>query len=591
MGNKLVYTLGLCAILGVCYLIADLTLKNFLSEERLRVMLVEPIQDQLGRQVEIGSLKASVFSGIEIKDLVVKEKSPSQDFITIGTFRLNYELLPLFEKRLVITEILIDEPTVRIAKDAQGDFNFADLTLAPKQIVKEIPPPELQKEKPLPVTLVFDQIKVSNLNLSFTDQTGRLPAITSTSGDLTSSVTLGKTLGEARYNGSLELIVNSEYQAHRLVLLVKSKFDNQLINFTGELNAELDKLIFTGQLTNLQTTPDLTLDLQGSKFNLDNLLATRPGDSKTSAKPTPSPVSANIPALTSPKFHAHGKISISEVQRGKIALQNLSLTYKATDTALAISELTAGVFGGSISGKSDLDLSHSAPAFRGQLKADKLQMAAAMEALDKPKGYLTGELSANFSGQGRGASWPEIRASLEGQGRFTIIKGGMASSPLSQALATLLDLPELDNLRIEKLSGTLKIAEGRAGLDAGLSSRALNIQTKGSLGLDGSLDLPLTLKLSQENSQRLQEKSAFSRYLADPSGRTTLNLKLTGTIEQPNLSLNGEGVGKQIKTALGKKAGEELGRALSKEMGGLDSQNQAAVGETTDRLLKQLLGN
>lgn len=592
MGNKLLYTVGLGAFLAACYLAADLTLKNLLSEERLRVMLIEPVQDQLGRQMEIGSIKASVFSGIEIKDIIVKEKNPAQAFLTIGTFRLNYELLPLLEKRLVIKEVLIDKPTVRIAKDSQGVFNFADLTLAPKQVVKEIPPPELQKAKPLPITLVFDQIKVSNLNLTFSDQSGKLPTITSTTGDLSSSVTLGKTLAEARYRGSLELIVNSEYQAHRLVLLVKGDFDNQRISFTGELNAELDKLFFTGQLANLQASPDLTLDLQSAKLDLDNLLTAQAADKKTSVRSAPTPLASPTSAAPAHgKFRAQGKITVTELRREKLALRNLSLTYTFTDNVLAIPALTAGVFGGTISGKADLDLSHAAPAFRGQLKADKLQLAAAMESLDKPQGYLTGDLSADFTGRGSGGGWPEIRDSLEGQGKFAISKGGMASSPISQALASLLALPELDNLKFDKLSGSLKIAGGQAALDANLSSRAFSMQTKGSIGLNGSLELPLSLKLSPENSQRLQERAAFARYLADPAGRTTLNLKLKGTVDHPDLSLSGEGAGNQIKTALGQRASEELDRALSKNSGGLAGQNQKAAGEISGQLLKQLLGN
>ncbi|HSH14311.1 MAG TPA: hypothetical protein VLA15_11190 [Desulfurivibrionaceae bacterium] len=53
------------------------------------------------------------------------------------------------------------------------------------------------------------------------------------------------------------------------------------------------------------------------------------------------------------------------------------------------------------------------------------------------------------------------------------------------------------------------------------------------------------------------------------------------------LSLNSEVGGSHVKSVLQKKAGEELSRALSKKLGGLDSQEQKAAGETADQLLKK----
>lgn len=587
MSNKVIYTLGLALLLGLCYLIADLALKNFLSEERLRVMLVEPVQEQLGRQVEIGAIKVSLFSGIDLTDIVVKEKNPAREFVSIGTFRIKYELMPLFEKRLVISELLIDKPTVNIAKDPEGNFNFADLSLKPKKIVKEVPPPEQQKAEPLPITLVFNQIRVNDLNLTFTDQAGKLPTIVSTDGDLSFAVTLGKTLAETSYQGTLELVVNGQYQAQRPVLLLKGDFNNRLITFKGELNAELDKLLFSGQLADFQTTPELTLNLQGTNFNLANLLGGQPGAGKSAPQPAPPAAPPADAAQAGPKFRAHGKIEINELRHDKLAIRNLNLNYNFAASVLEISDLRAGLFEGLLSGKANLNLTRPTPAFRGQIKAEKLQMTAAMVALGKPAGYLAGELSGDFSGQSAGLAWPEIRSNIEGRARITVLKGGLDGSPLSKALAGVLAIPELENLKFDKLAATAKIAAGQAALDASLSARALTLDAKGNVGLDGSLDLPLTVKLSLENSQRLQEKAAFTRYLADPSGRTTLGLKLKGTVDQPNFILNGEGAGSQLKNALGKKAGEELNRALAKKLGGPDNQYQ----ETTGQLLNKLLGN
>ena len=591
MRKKQTIIVGLIAFVGAVYFIANITLSNFLSQERLRLMLIEPVQDQLGRQVEIGAIKVSLFSGIDIQDIVVKEKNPAQDFVTIDTFRLKYELLPLFEKRLVIKEVLVDRPTINVIRDAQGAFNFADLSLKPKKIQKDIPPPELQTVEPLPLTLIFDLVRVNDLNLTFKDQSGALPAITSTDGDLSLSVTLGNTLPEAKYQGTLDLIVNTEFRGRKPVLILKSEVSEQMIAFKGELSVEFDRLLFNGQFANLKTAPELTFDLEGPSLDVGRLAGFAQADQRTAPRSVPATQTSAKPQPAGSDFRAHGKIEIGEVRRDKLTLQNLKLDYNWAGQTLQINNLTAGLFGGSISGKVGLELGQAVPAFKGQLKADKLQMGNAMEALGKPAGTLTGTMSGNVFGRGRGSSWPVIRDNLEGQARITVTKGAVAGSPLSRALAALLGLPELENLKFDKLAAIMTVTSGLASLDAGLSAQPLSVQTKGNVGMDGSLDLPLVIQLSQENSRRLQEKASFARYLADDSGRTTLHLKLKGTVDHPDLSLSNEGTGSQIKNALGKKASEELSRSLSKKLGGLDEQNQQAVGESADQLLRKLLGN
>ena len=177
MKKRLTLPLFLVAALGLAYLLATLTLNSLLSEERLRLMLIEPAEAQLGRKIDVGSIDVSLLSGINIGNLKIHGKNPSEDFLSIAAFRLDYKLLPLLHKQLVITELLVDQPSLSLSRDASGAFNFADLSLETKKVEREIPPPEEQTVEPLPLSLIFDKITVSKANLTFTDQTGELPAI------------------------------------------------------------------------------------------------------------------------------------------------------------------------------------------------------------------------------------------------------------------------------------------------------------------------------------------------------------------------------------------------------------------------------
>jgi|GEM_PF-5597234 len=594
MKKKLTLPLLLIAILGLGFLIANLALNYFLSEERLRVMLIEPAEAQLGRKVDIDSINVSLFSGITIDKIAIHGKEPGEKFLSIDAFRLTYQLIPLLQKRLVITEILIDQPTINLTRNAMGVFNFADLSLESKNIEPENLPPEEQAIEPLPLTLVFDKITVNNANLTFTDQTGELPEIISSKGDLNLSLALADKPAESTYQGTLNLIVNASYTGYKPVLIMNCDFNQEQTSFKGDLNVEFQRLFFNGRLTNLLTDPDLTLNIQSPSLDLAKLVILNPDSKKdmpapVGAEPTPA---ANPSAEDTSRFSAHGQIAIASLQDGKLSLQKLNLSYTFKDRQLALNNINFEIFGGKVTSQLQADVSQPEPDFQGEIKAGKLQMDEAMASLDKPAGYLSGDLAAELVFQGSGRSWPVVRNTLEGDGKFSLVKGGLANSPYSQALATILDIPELNDLTFDELAGSLKISKGKIVLLCNMSSQALDLQSKGSVGLDGALDLPLIIQLSRQNSQHLLEKSKFAGYLADESGRTTLNLKLSGTAGQPRLALDSSGTGQQVKKVLGRKAGEELGRVITKQLGGPGNEQQKGAAEDlSNRLLKQMLDN
>jgi len=623
MKKKLTLPLILIAALGLGYLIATLVLNHYLSEERLRVMLIDPAEAQLGRKVDIGSIDVSLFSGIDIEDIAIHGKNPGEDFISIAAFHLTYKLLPLLQKRLVITQISIDQPTFNLSRDANGAFNIADLSLKPKKVERENLPPEEQDVEPLPLTLVFDKITIDDANLTFTDQTGKLPEIISGKGDLNLSLALADKLAESRYQGILKLIVNASYKGHKPVLIMNCDFNEKQASFKGDLNVDFEKMFFNGKLLNPLSAPDLTLNLQSPSLDLAKLANLNNDTEKTAPTPADnvaippaaeaepdthaapmnvipeSPAAIDtMPASPPPfstdtgNFSAHGQITVARLQQGKLALQELNLTYTFKDRQLALDNVSFGIFGGKVTSQLKIDVSRPAPDFQGEIKASKLRMAEAMANLDKPAEYLSGELSAELVFQGYGRSWPVIRNSLDGDGNFSLVKGGLADSPYSRALATILDIPELNALTFDELAGTVSISEGNIALVCTMSSPALDLQAKGSAGMDETLNLPLTIRLSQENSQRLLEKSKYAGYLADESGRTTLNLRLTGTIGQPQLALDSNTTGRQVQKVLEKKASEELSRAIAKQLGGSeDAQKKDAAEDLSNRFLNQMLNN
>ena len=128
--GKLVKGIGIAFLLLVG-LIAGLAVfvNYYLTDEKVKELVIPQAEAALGRDVSIGDISIGLFSGITIKDFLIKETDGSTDFVNTRAFVLSYDLLPLLQKKLVISEIRLDEPTVRVSRDKKGQFNYASLAI------------------------------------------------------------------------------------------------------------------------------------------------------------------------------------------------------------------------------------------------------------------------------------------------------------------------------------------------------------------------------------------------------------------------------------------------------------------------------
>src|SRR5271167_1090922 len=92
-----------------------------------RPKLESELTNALGRQVRVGNLSLSIFSGtvsaddISIADDPAFSKNP---FLTAKSLKAGVEVLPLvFSKTLHITGITLDEPQITMLKAGNGKWN------------------------------------------------------------------------------------------------------------------------------------------------------------------------------------------------------------------------------------------------------------------------------------------------------------------------------------------------------------------------------------------------------------------------------------------------------------------------------------
>ena len=159
---------GIVAVVVVLFAALIILANVLITPERVRGVLMPLAEEKLGRKVDLGQIEVSLFSGIQVGGLTVYEKDGQEIFVSTDMLRLKYQLLPLLAMKVVIDEVRLENPKIRVVRLAGGSFNFSDLTGDSKK--------ESQKPEPKPageggskISLLVSNVSVTGGELTFLD--------------------------------------------------------------------------------------------------------------------------------------------------------------------------------------------------------------------------------------------------------------------------------------------------------------------------------------------------------------------------------------------------------------------------------------
>jgi AsmA protein len=568
--GKTVKILGIIFIV-VLVIIAGLSLfvHLYLTDERLRTLLLPPLEEALGRQVAITGMDVSLLHGITIRDLLVKEADGKTDFLRTKAFVLHYDLLPLLQKKLLISEIMIEEPFVRIVRTKNGTFNFDTLALMQKSEAPQTRKEQGGAEAVLPLALTINRIRLQQADVVFYDELGELPDAQAWA-DMDVAVSMAPDMAALRYSGDLTMKVAMDYGQLKPYLNGKAVFDQDRIDLTMDADVNKETVKMKASINQYRTSPDIGLDLTGDTVNVDHLLALAAAvpqhESKTTTPAPAAPATAPAAALP-PDLHAAGQIRIAKALYKEVTISNVALRYELARGILRIQDLSAQSMGGRASSNLTVDLNKPDLSYTGDIGVQNMQAAEFSSAFAQKAGnIISGSLQSSLDFSGSGTQWSTIRRTLTGSGSFSLTDGRISNTPIADAVAGLLNLPELRDITFRKISGDFQIVKGgKVELDSSLDGEVIKAETKGTIGLDGALDLPVTLHLSPALSKKVAQTASLARYLADERGETVLHLKLVGTATKPRPTLDVAGVQQQVEKAIKDKAMETIEKSLSGE--------------------------
>ncbi len=260
-------------------------------------------------------------------------------------------------------------------------------------------------------------------------------------------------------------------------------------------------------------------------------------------------------------LQATGSIKITETVWKGLVIKDFLAQYELKNNIFNLTRMDGQVAGGSFSNSARVDLGKKGLAYSAILGLKTIQADPLLTALLPPAaGRLIGAMDMSLVLDGRGTQWQSLSRTLNGNGDMLVADGRLISPELVKGLSSFLQLPELNDIKFDNFTGQFKVTDGKVTVDSQMRSDMLKLTPKGTIGLDGSLNLELDTRLSPALTKKMDNKGGVMNYLVDSDGWTRLPLLLKGTFNAPSFGLDPKGVQEQASKAIG----NELERQIDK---------------------------
>ena len=170
---------------------------------------------------------------------------------------------------------------------------------------------------------------------------------------------------------------------------------------------------------------------------------------------------------------------------------------------------------------------------------------------------FTAEGSLDGSLQFTGEEASTLQKTLKGRAVTKLGKCAVKQSQIFDAIALLTGIPALKNPTFDEGLFNFDVKEEKVYLDGSISSTLFKLIPKGQVGFDKRLDMTSELKISPTLTGSLGRGLASVKFIQDEQGWKVIPLKIKGTTEKPNVSLDEQALSRQLGPAL-KRGLEEI---------------------------------
>lgn len=260
------------------------------------------------------------------------------------------------------------------------------------------------------------------------------------------------------------------------------------------------------------------------------------------ATPTPASPGGLLEGVS-----GQGTLAVKAVRFQSFDLEDVQAHVGLQRGVLGLKEMKARFYGGGLRGAAQVSLASAIPEYTLGVGLDTVDVAPLLIAYDPGlKGLLQGKLTGTLDLTAMGSEMEAILSTTRGAGSIELVNGVLTSFSVLKQLATLLEFVGgkgigRDQTPFESLRATLRVVDRKARTeDLLLRSTDLELEGKGWVGLDATLDLDATARFSEDATRGMVEKHSGLGRLAE-EGRLMVPFNLSGNLAGPKFRLNTRG--------------------------------------------------
>ncbi len=256
-------------------------------------------------------------------------------------------------------------------------------------------------------------------------------------------------------------------------------------------------------------------------------------------------VTLNCPVAA--KHEARGSAVIRRViLQESVTILHVVTTFEYVDGTLSLPQLDARLAGGNLSGSFFLYPLKSLAPFVLDLKFDRVDLQSLLDELgsDEAMQQSHGKLNGYLHLEGRAGR----SRTFHGSGHLRLDEGRMEHYPLLQSIGMVLQIEELTRLELERAQLHFWIGGGRVHIDdLALVSSNLSLTAKGESRFDGKLSLDAGLAIAPKISRQLPGWIHSNFVPVEGSDQKQIRFGISGTLEHPETDLMRVMVGEKIE--------------------------------------------
>ena len=511
------------------------------------------IEDALNRKVQLQDIRLTMWPriGARVAGLAVLDDPAfgSSPFTSLTSLDVGVKFMPLLSGKVEVEEITLRDPVITVIKNKNGVLNVSTIGRTGVELPKtpsRAPIPSTEGPLKILALLAVDRVSIVGGTLTYRDLSAAKPTeyVLQDIKLLLQSIRLGQT--PSLHFGALVQPFNLPVTLDGTFGPLKETTDIDAIN----LQLALGKTVFT---------------ITGSTAGHD------------------AKVNVNSPVINTANF----PIALPLKKPVELKSFEISTAVKGQDAHL--SNLSFQLFDGQVKAQGSLISGSDSPPFTGKATIQGLQLGPALDALAATQVSISGTAGADLALQGRGFSMPDLTKTLEGTSHVAVKDGKIEGVNLLQEAISILKVAgiSLDNAKATAFSTIetdLAIKEGIINVQRLLmDSHDFQATGEGTVGFDQTLNLKVTLNLSQVLSQKLAGSSPAAR-LAMAGGRLNVPLLITGTVQAPSYGLDSKALTGRVQEQVKEKVKEAIGDLLK------GSTKPDDLKQKGQDLLKGLLG-